>query len=346
MCLGDPYRPEPRLCTIAMLETVKKDCPKAGLPSNWPLWYLIRWKVVDDVMYGKPKLIPMSWLNEKIEGKNTRDVNSDHVQISYLTSWGDQLYISDVGRHQVYLTDLEGNLRYQIGSKNYKFSNKEGEFHRPGSITVDAKGNFLVADELNHRISIFTRNGQYLGLVDHNFISMPCGLELLDDGRLIFFSKNTCKIYVTKLGPDFEDLEYRREESEGSKRFFGKKPDNYVRKNYNYNSRGTSRGRGNGGFSQRGRGKSEQGFVRGGQTSCTFGKSGYSAGASAEPSELSEFSVASSTRYHGKREPDSGSRDGFTPFSETESIASRASVSSSRLNTGFRGRGRSSISKI
>jgi len=136
-----------------MLETVKKDCPKAGLPSNWPLWYLIRWKVVDDVMYGKPKLIPMSWLNEKIEGKNTRDVNSDDVQISYLTSWGDQLYISDVGRHQVYLTDLEGNLRYQIGSKNYKFSNKEGEFHRPGSITVDAKGNFLVADELNHRIS-------------------------------------------------------------------------------------------------------------------------------------------------------------------------------------------------
>jgi len=337
MCLGDPFRPEPRLCTIAMLENVK---------DNRPLWYLIRWKVVDDVMYGKPKLTFLSWLNEKKEGNITRPINSDDVQISYMTSWGDQLYISDVGRHQVYLTDLEGNLRSQIGSKTYKFSNKEGEFHRPGSITVDAKGNFLVADELNHRISIFTCNGEYLGLVDHNFISMPCGLELLDDGRLIFFSKNTCKIYVTKLGPDFEDLEYRREESEGSKRFFGKGPDNYVRKNYNYNNRGASRVRGKGGFSQRGRGSSTQGFVRGGQNSSTFGNSGYSAGASAEPSEISDFSVASSTRYHGKREPDSGSRDGFTPFSETESIASRASVSSSRLNTAIRGRGRSSISKI
>lgn len=155
MCLGDPYRPEPRLCTFAMLETVR-DTPDGQIPvmsKGWPVWYLIRWKVVDDVMYGKPKLIPLSWLNEKKEGFTTRAINSDDVQISYMTSWGDQLYISDVGRHQVYLTDLEGNLRAQIGSKNYKSSSIEGQFHRPGSITVDAKGNFLVADELNHRIS-------------------------------------------------------------------------------------------------------------------------------------------------------------------------------------------------
>ena len=62
MCLGDPYRPEPRLCTIAMLETFIKT-PEKGpeIPEGyyWPVWYLIRWKVVDDVMYGKPKLIPL-----------------------------------------------------------------------------------------------------------------------------------------------------------------------------------------------------------------------------------------------------------------------------------------------
>ena len=156
MCLGDPYRPEPRLCTIAMLEKfIPPEKPSAETPEGkegyyWPVWYLIRWKVVDDQMYGKPKLIPLKWLNEKKDGT---PLNSDDIQISYMTSWGDQLYISDVGRHQVYLTDLEGNLRCQIGSKSYKFSSKEGQFHKPGSITVDANGNFLVADELNHRIS-------------------------------------------------------------------------------------------------------------------------------------------------------------------------------------------------
>ena len=178
---------------------------------------------------------------------------------------------------------------------------------------------------------------------------MPCGLELLDDGRLIFFSKNTCKIYVTKLGHDYEDLEYRREESEGSKRFFGTGPANYVRSknsnNYQYKNRGGASSRGRGGFSQRG--KSTQGFVRAGQSPSTFGNSNSNSGYSAEPSELSDFSVASS--YAKPREPDSGSCDGFTPFSETESVVSttsRASVSSSRLNSGFRGRGRRTMSKI
>ena len=185
---------------------------------------------------------------------------------------------------------------------------------------------------------------------------MPCGLELLDDGRLIFFSKNTCKIYVTKLGHDYEDLEHRREESEGSKRFFGTGPTNYVRKNsnYQYKNRGASRGASRGGFGKGGfsqRGKSTQGFVRAGQSPSTFGNN--NSGYSAEPSELSDFSVASSnSRYSAKprdTQPDSGSRDGFTPFSETESIistTSRASVSSSRLNSGFRGRGRRPISKF
>ena len=141
MCLGDPYRPEARLCTVAMLETTD---------GNYQAkWYLIRWKICDDQMYGKPKLLELKWLDKSQSGDTTI---VDDVKIGYMTSWGDQLYICDVGRQQLYLTDLEGNLRRQIGSENLQPSTKPELFGRPGSITVDAHGNFLVADEANHQI--------------------------------------------------------------------------------------------------------------------------------------------------------------------------------------------------
>ena len=49
------------------------------------------------------------------------------------------------GRHVVYLTDLDGNLRIMIGNIDIK-SSEEGCFTRPNSVCIDSAGNFIVAD--------------------------------------------------------------------------------------------------------------------------------------------------------------------------------------------------------
>lgn len=214
--LGNIGSPESRLITFAM---------QGNDNTGQSVWYLISWKLLDQTK-GEFSKEEAKFLN--------KDQSRDDIEISFVTSWSDQLYISDSGRHQVYLTDLKGNLRKQIGAKGSVASDADGCFNHPGSIVVDSKGNFLVADELNNRIQIFDCVGNFLGHLDTCYVRRPCGLILLDDERLIFFSRDECSVIIAKLSPSYEEIEYKRPMSEGSKRFF------------RVNERNTGGGRGRG----------------------------------------------------------------------------------------------------
>ena len=153
----------------------------------------------------------------------------------------------------------------------------------------------------------------------HNYVSSPCGLELLDDGRLIYFSKDTSTIYVTKLGPEYEDLEFQREESEGSKRFFDNK--------YGRGGRGRGRGRGRGGSRSRSGYSSSgyPGFVPGGHLQGTARDvtSSFSKVNNAGSSQIAETFVGGSSVFN-------------EPVFESDSQADveTSSISSSKILAG------------
>ena len=88
----------------------------------------------------------------------------------------------------VYLTDLNGRLRKMVGNEHFEKSDEDGKFCRPGCITVDAAGNFLVADTGNNRVQAFSASGEFLSLVDVGCCRKPGGLQIDDFGRLFMLS--------------------------------------------------------------------------------------------------------------------------------------------------------------
>jgi hypothetical protein len=154
----------------------------------------------------------------------------------------------------VYLTDLDGRLRHLVGNREFVKSDSEGFFNSPGSIVVDSKGNFIVADSGNNRIQAFSKNGQFITVIDVGFIRRPAGLQLDDYSRLFMLSTKDAEVYAMKLSHQAENEQYERPMSKGSQNFFSKKKkdgriqEGVNRGNTGYNrgiNRGNRRGRGN-----------------------------------------------------------------------------------------------------
>lgn len=141
----------------------------------------------------------------------------------------------------VYLTDLNGRLRKVVGDDTFSRSDDEGKFNKPGSITVDSKGNFLVADTGNNRVQAFSKDGVFLSVVEIGFVRKPGGLQLDDNGRLFMLSMQDQEVYAMKLSHMSENHQYERPMSKGSQNFFKMSDQNDGKRN---GRRGGMRGRG------------------------------------------------------------------------------------------------------
>ena len=74
----------------------------------------------------------------------------------------DNIWVSDVGLHQVIKFDPLGNQVMIIGEKN-KPGSDENHFNLPTDIAVAKDGSFYVSDGYgNSRIIKFSKNGDYL----------------------------------------------------------------------------------------------------------------------------------------------------------------------------------------
>ena len=171
------------------------------------------------------------------------------------------IYLIFTGRHVVYLTDLEGRLRRVVGDKQFCKSDEEGKFNKPGCITVDSKGNFLVADTGNNRVQAFTSEGVFLSVVEIGFVRKPGGLQLDDNGRLFMVSTQDQEVYAMKLSHQSENHQYERPMSQGSRNFFRIREDH-------------SGGGGGSEYNDRRGGRRKRGAGRRGGNSSNFGESG------------------------------------------------------------------------
>jgi len=86
-----------------------------------------------------------------------------------------KFYISDLGLHHIYVIDSRtGLLLLKVG----KLGSEAGCLDNPAGLAVDGEGNMLVADSKNHRISVFSPKGDFLGLSKLPEVKRPSSLLL------------------------------------------------------------------------------------------------------------------------------------------------------------------------
>ena len=78
-------------------------------------------------------------------------------------STNNRVYVCDTYNHRITILNHDLTFHGSFGSKG----SEAGQFNNPDGISVDRKGNVLVADELNNRIQVFDASGHYLSSITH-----------------------------------------------------------------------------------------------------------------------------------------------------------------------------------
>ena len=108
--------------------------------------------------------------------------------------------VSDELGHCIKVFDLEGNFVFKFGKKG----NKEGEFDRPGYLSVNKDGHVMVCDLFNHRVQVFELNGKFVtkfgtkGSGKGEFDN-PRSTANLSDGRIVVSDKSNYRIQIFEL---------------------------------------------------------------------------------------------------------------------------------------------------
>ncbi len=92
------------------------------------------------------------------EGRLQFEITQKLERPSGLALFGDHLYISDVHRHCVVITDLQGQFISEFGRRG----SAPGEFNFPTHVAIDATGFVYVTDSLNYRVQVFGPDGKFI----------------------------------------------------------------------------------------------------------------------------------------------------------------------------------------
>ena len=74
-----------------------------------------------------------------------------------------KVYVCDTYNHRITILNLDLTFHGSFGSKG----SETGKFNYPFGISVDSRGNVLVADFSNKRIQVFDASGRYLSSITH-----------------------------------------------------------------------------------------------------------------------------------------------------------------------------------
>ena len=93
-------------------------------------------------------------------------LGSGRLQFStpYAITYNDtnnKVYVCDTHNHRITILNLDLTFHGSFGSKG----RETGQFYKPFGISVDSRGNVLVADYYNKRIQVFDASGRYLSSI-------------------------------------------------------------------------------------------------------------------------------------------------------------------------------------
>ncbi len=99
-----------------------------------------------------------------------------------VTVANERIYLTDTNNKRVQVLDREGNGLKTFGA----WGNKPGEFQFPYGIAADSKGRIFVSDLYIGAVSIFDKDGKFLGYFAEKtpaekLFLMPAGVHIVDD---------------------------------------------------------------------------------------------------------------------------------------------------------------------
>ena len=110
---------------------------------------------------------------------------------------GQYFIVSDCDDHSIRMFDLEGRLISKFG----KQGNKDGEFNKPGYLSVNKQGFLMVCDSENYRVQVFELSGKFVtkfgskgsGRGEFKF---PVSTASLSDGRIVVSDQINHRIQI------------------------------------------------------------------------------------------------------------------------------------------------------
>lgn len=113
----------------------------------------------------------------------------------------DNIWLTDVGLHQVFKFDASGNLLMSLGEKSVS-GEDEAHFNMPTDIAIASDGSFYVSDGYrNSRITKFSEDGKFISSwgnkgMDAGEFDVPHSLALDSRGRIYVADRGNARIQI------------------------------------------------------------------------------------------------------------------------------------------------------
>ena len=86
---------------------------------------------------------------------------------------GEVMYIADYGNHRIQKLTTGGKFLHKFG----KEGSGQGQFRCPNSVVVDSKNRVIVSDRDNHRVQVFSQDGDWLLTMDGTGSGDNCSFQ-------------------------------------------------------------------------------------------------------------------------------------------------------------------------
>ena len=124
-------------------------------------------------------------------------------RLQFKTPWAiayngtnNKVYVCDTLNHRITILNHDLTLHGSFGS----IGSDPGQFNKPKGISVDTKGNVVVADRDNHRIQVFDASGHFLSAITHTMsgqqLQGPVSVSVGPDNCVYVLEKDICRVSI------------------------------------------------------------------------------------------------------------------------------------------------------
>ncbi|XP_078658144.1 tripartite motif-containing protein 3-like [Branchiostoma floridae x Branchiostoma belcheri] len=154
-----------------LLNTLKPDCLRDPYGVT----------VLKDGRMVVAERIQKSCLLLQPDGSLIREIGKGQLQEPVYVSVDesrDVMFVTDDGPHKVFAFDIDGNLKFDFGSKG----DNDGELQDPRGVTTDPAGNIIVGNFGDGRVQVFSPDGTFKQKVGPVKGGCTSGVALTPDG--------------------------------------------------------------------------------------------------------------------------------------------------------------------